>query len=144
MIKESPKTNCLQLFMFKERWSRVGELRDGLLFHSRGVNDISWASLNARSYHTVVSCGCDGVIVWKFNLDTRPKAETVLKNLSAQLLRVGDGSIPIRVSWNFMSTLIVSSSNNNDVSIWKKKRNGDWELEYKNIKQSKEVPHKLQ
>lgn len=134
MVKEDPKANCLQLYMFKDRWVRFGELKDGMLYHSQGVYDISWASLNARSYHTVVSCGRDGIIVWKFNLETKNGQCIGLSKVQAQLLRVGDGSIPIRVSWNFMSTLIVASSNNNQVSIWKKKRNGDWELEVKNVK----------
>jgi len=144
-FKEDPTLNCLQLYTKKDKWNLVGELRNDNLYHSNGVHDISWASLNARSYHSVVSCGRDGLIVWKFNLKSSNEGFESIENLSARLLKLGDHSVPMRVSWNFMSTIIVASSSNHKISIWKKKRNGDWELELKSLnieKDQQEVPSK--
>lgn len=36
--------------------------------HLGPILDVSWGLLNGRSYHHVVSCGENGVFVWKFQL----------------------------------------------------------------------------
>jgi hypothetical protein len=94
------------------------------VFHSKGVMDISWALLNARTYHTVVSCGKDGVIVWRFKLKCADPQG--IEYLDARSFRNDFNSVPVRCSWNFMATVIVVATSDSVISVWKRTRSGEW------------------
>jgi len=92
------------------------------------VYDVSWALLNGRSYHTAVSAGKDGVFVWKFSLDgwaDGSELNVVIKDL--KVFTFDEMEIPIRVTWNFMTTIIVVSHGNSSLSIWKRNFDNNWE-----------------
>ena len=70
---------------------------DGL-GHKDTVNDISWSSLNGRSFHYVVSCGVEGVFVWRFKFD----ASFQIQLLDRIVFGASSQSVPVCVSWNLM------------------------------------------
>ena len=89
------------------RWGLVKELRSKSQRHQAAVNDVSWAQLNARSYHMIVSCGVEGVFVWYVRFE-----DDGIKSIKMDVL----DSQPIlekvavwKASWNAMSTLLAFS-----------------------------------
>lgn len=132
--------NCLKLIYKndKSNWEQLCAVEHFSLKHTQGVRDVSWANLNGRSYHTIVSCGDEGVFVWRFKIlkgiDGKPKVVF----LDAKTFGI-ENSIPIRCSWNFMATLITVTSRNSEFSIWKKYRYGDWERIFIGNQKDKEI-----
>jgi hypothetical protein len=76
------------------------------------VNDVSWALLNGRSYHTAVSGGKDGVFVWRFTCDGYDEKGHLLATIKdVRQFPLAETTIPIRVTWNFMvNSLLVKIS----------------------------------
>ena len=127
---QSPSQNqpCLHLWAREDdKWVQKEALSHNSITHYNGVTDISWASLNARSYHSVVSCGKDGVIVWNFRISERGKGK--IEYIRAKLIKMSSLSKPIRCSWNFMATVIVVLASDRTICIWKRVKSGDWKKE---------------
>ena len=94
-----------------------------------------------RSYHYIVSCGENGVYVWKFKLiyelfNKDQNFDNVDKVLVPKSIRVENidckvlslNTIPVRATWNYMATVIAVSCGNKNIALFKKKTNGDWDL----------------
>ena len=82
--------------------------------------------LNGRSFHTVASAGRDGVFVWRFKFEKSDK-EDELNATIMDAKRFQLDCIPIRVTWNFMATLLIVSASNSSLTIWKKNHKNNWE-----------------
>lgn len=94
-----------------------------------------------RSYHYIVSCGDNGIYIWKFRLeyelfDKEQNFDNVDKVLVPKTIRVENidckvlmlNAIPVRATWNYMATVIAVSCGNKNIALFKKKTNGDWDL----------------
>ena len=98
------------------------------LGHFDCVHDVSWCALNGRSFHYVVSCGVEGVFIWKFKVNPT----CTIDILDVKYFRIDSDSVPVLASWNLMvhranqATLVVVSSSNNTISLWKRTKEGDW------------------
>lgn len=126
--KQSGK-NPLTLWYYKdEKWKECREFEFNGKKHTSGVLDVSWAQQNGRSYHTAVSGSKDGVFVWKFTLDDWDQNGDLIVNISdLKIFPLDEQEIPIRVTWNFMTTVIVVSLSNGSLSIWKRNFDNNWE-----------------
>lgn len=105
------------------------------------IVDVSWALLNGRSYHYLVSCGDNGVHVWKFRLkfehnDQKQSYLNINNAIIPKSISVHDVECKIlptnckalRATWNYMATVIAVSCADESVMIFKKAINGDWDL----------------
>lgn len=97
--------------------------------HYSSVYDVSWCALNGRSFHYAVSCGVEGVFIWKFKVHSNHTIEF----LDTKSFKIDMESVPVLVAWNHMvkdsvkqATLVVVSSSNNMISVWKRTKDGQW------------------
>lgn len=127
--KNKNTTNPLSLWCKKDgHWYQALEFEFGGRRHTQEVNDVSWALLNGRSYHTAVSGGKDGVFVWRFTCDGHDEKGHLLWTVKdVRQFPLAETTIPIRVTWNFMATIITVSSSNCSLSIYKKTFDNNWE-----------------
>jgi len=104
-------------------WSLMNDMDFNGCGHFDSVYDVSWALLNGRSFHYVASCGQEGVFVWrlKFKEDTYQVDLIDVKKFKPDPL-----SVPTCVSWNYSTTLLIVSSSNSVVSIWKRAKDFNW------------------
>lgn len=127
--KKQSGGNPLSLWYYKdEQWHCGKEFEFNGKKHLSGVLDVSWAQQNGRSYHTAVSGSRDGVFVWKFTLDNwdhNGELNVTIRDL--KVFSLDEQEIPIRVTWNFMTTIIVVSLSNGSLSIWKRNFDNNWE-----------------
>lgn len=111
--------------------------------------DVSWGLLNGRSFHYVVSCGENGVFVWKFQLvfeyqgqdknkthfftqEEIPNVKNVLvTNISCRVIKMKE-SIALKATWNYLCNVVVVSFNNKSIQVYKKNEEDEW-LEFKQI-----------
>jgi len=103
------------------QWALLAELVSQSQGHFDSVYDISWAALNGRSFHYVVSCGKEGVFVWKFKILSNSIEILDLKTFMPEI-----DAVPICASWNLMATLIVVSCSNSMISLWKRTKDFHW------------------
>ena len=130
--KSSPKIDglvadksSLSLWMKKNiyNWVFVNDMTHNGIRHVESVYDVSWALLNGRSFHYIASCGVEGVYVWRLQFDDKNNAVF----LDVKTFKPDADSIPVCVSWNLMATLLVVSSSNSMVSIWKRTKDFNWQ-----------------
>jgi len=81
--------------------------------HKSGVNDVSWAGINGRSFDLIASGGKDGIIVWCLRYE-----QGKLLLLKAEMMSNNDIGV-WKVSWNMMATVLACSDEKNIVRVWK-------------------------
>lgn len=95
------------------------------MMHSSMINDVDWAPIAGRSFHLVVTCAKDKmVIVWRIvmmdiflgEVMEQPQVEAIqcidqsaLNNTQIQ-----------RVKWNILGTSFATSSDDGDVKLWQR------------------------
>lgn len=89
------------------------------------VEDVNWSISCGRSYQMICCCGKDGILVW------RMRFEHAASQLSTTVLDVfKDGgsqfSYPIRCKFNYMASLITTSSNDLKIKVWTKAPDYKW------------------
>lgn len=107
----------LRIYINLEKWKflrSLPEVEDKIVkvMHKFGVNDVSWAAINGRSFELIVSAGKDGIIVWYLKYE-----QEKLQMLKAQMMTSDFGVW--KASWNMMATIFASSDEKNIVRIWK-------------------------
>ena len=108
----TPDESSLKIFAsIDSNW----ELIKNLCGHEGGVNDVSWAPINGRSYEMLVSGGRNEILVW--NVKVEGKKINVFK---MEKLDYGDHCVVWKVSWNMMATVLASSDERNVVKLWKR------------------------
>ena len=108
----NPDESSLKIFAsIDSNW----ELLKNLCGHEGGVNDVSWAPINGRSYELLVSGGRNEILVW--NVKVEGKKINVFK---MEKLDYGDHCVVWKVSWNMMATVLASSDERNVVKLWKR------------------------
>lgn len=80
------------------QWTHMADMVFNQHGHFDSVYDISWCALNGRSFHYVVSCGVEGVFIWKF----KTNSNNTIDILDVKSFRVDQESVPVLVSWNLM------------------------------------------
>lgn len=89
---------------------------------------MAWASLNGRSRHMIATCSEEGIHIWWLHYKhlTRAKAKDLLEKVK----HLGLGDQPecfMKVKWNIIGTVLVSSGTENQLKIWKTDYNQNWE-----------------
>lgn len=69
-----------------------------------------------RSYHMIASCSSEGTYVWFFKLNE----ELNVNVFRLETLDLPEDSIVWRISWNLISTVIATNSDDNYLRLWKK------------------------
>lgn len=98
-------------------WNLIGDLKNDDKLHRNAINDVSWALLNGRSFHTLASCGKDGVFIWYLRFEMDETKHLGLRVLDTQVLY--DNVTVWKVSWNVMATLLAYSGQDGKVRICK-------------------------
>lgn len=117
--KDLAPISPLRIYASLDKWKFCRSLPENeekfcKIQHKAGVNDVSWAGINGRSFELIVSGGRDGIIVWylKFIEENR------LSLFKAEMLNNNEVGV-WKVSWNVMATILASSDEKNAVKIWK-------------------------
>lgn len=95
--------------------------------HRKEVYDASWALLNGKSFHNIVSCGSDGLFVWYVKLEESgdPKRELALRLDFV----FSDKSASVRkAAFNFFGTAILTNGDDNTVRFWKSSQDRSWTI----------------
>lgn len=92
------------------------------------VEDVNWSISCGRSYQLLACCGKDGIVAWRMAWDetTNPISTAVLdvfKDGGSQF------SYPIRCKFNYMGSLISTSTNDAKIKVWKKSDDYKWQEE---------------
>lgn len=80
------------------QWAHMADMTFNGQGHFNSVYDVSWCALNGRSFHYAVSCGVEGVFIWKFKIHSNHTIEF----LDTKSFKVDLESVPVLVSWNHM------------------------------------------
>lgn len=104
-------------------WSLLNDMDFNGCGHFESVFDVSWALLNGRSFHYVASCGQEGVFVWRLRFKEDAYQVEVI---DVKKFKPDPHSVPTCVSWNYSTTLLIVSSSNSVVSIWKRTKDFNW------------------
>lgn len=117
--QETSEIPPLRIYVSTDKWKFLRCLPDpedkiNKIQHKMGVNDVSWAGINGRSFELIVSGGKDGIIVWYLKY----LEGGVFELIKAEMLKNNDVGV-WKVSWNVMATILASSDEKNVVKIWK-------------------------
>ena len=97
--------------------------------HDTTVHDIAWASLNGRSCHLIATCSVKGLFLWKIDHSKLKASNPVglVKDVICLNDRKGAEKVKVlRVQWNIIGTILVSSGEDNEVKVWKGDYNQNW------------------
>lgn len=91
--------------------------------HSSTIEDVNWASGNARSYHLVSTCGKDGGFIWRLGLvEKEDNAQVAI--LGYFKLNVGE----IRtINWNHLGTILTAKAADGKLRLMRRKYDHSWE-----------------
>jgi len=108
----------LRIYISQEKWKCLRTLPEPedkycKVQHRFGVNDVSWAGINGRSFELIASGGKDGIIVWYLRYEVGK-----LLLIKAEMISCNDIGV-WKVSWNMMATILASSDERNIVRVWK-------------------------
>lgn len=79
------------------QWSLLSDMSWGEQGHQDTVYDISWSLLNGRSFHYIVSCGKEGIFVWKLKIGVNSTVELLdLKKFTPEF-----ATVPVCATWNW-------------------------------------------
>jgi WD40 repeat protein len=95
------------------------------IMHKSMINDVDWAPIAGRSFHLIVSCSKDQVvIIWRVvmmdifsgELMDPPQVQPiqVIDSLSSNITEIQ------RVRWNILGTSFATSSDIGDVKLWQR------------------------
>ncbi len=75
-----------------------------------------------RSYHMIASCSSEGTYVWFFKLNE----ELNVNVFRLEKLDLPEDALVWRISWNLISTVIATNSDDNYLRLWKKTLEQKW------------------
>ena len=125
---EATGKDRIAIWAYKDRFCLQDPLLKVNSLLDSDVEDVNWAISCGRSYQILCCCGKDGIVVWRmtWNEMTTPVSTSVLdvfKDGGSQF------SYPVRCNFNFVASLIASSTNDSKIKVWKKGSNYSWEEE---------------
>jgi hypothetical protein len=122
---EASGRDRISIWGYKDKFYLLDPLLkvNGLL--DSDVEDVNWSISCGRSYQMICCCGKDGILVWRMNFDN-----SVMLASTSVLDVFKDGgsqfSYPIRCKFNYMASIITTSSNDSKIKIWAKVDNYKW------------------
>ena len=117
----------LSIYACREnRWSLLKELRLKSQRHQATVNDVSWAQLNARSYHMIASSGAEGAFVWYVRFE-----DDGVKNIKMDVSEcqpIIENIAVWKINWNPTATLLALSGRDGKVRVCKSGYDKQWTI----------------
>jgi len=116
--------NLFRIFIEENDNWQMFEIKDEV--HKKTVLDIGWAPMNGRKEHMIVTCSAEGAFIWFIQHDKLKKE--CEKDLIKEVIKLNiDPSILVmKVSWNLIATVLVTSTDDNKIKMWKRDYNNNW------------------
>lgn len=122
---EASGKDRISIWGYKEKFFLLDNLLKVNALLDSEVEDVNWSISCGRSYQMLCCCGKDGILVWRMSMDSTASMEgtsilDIFKDGGSQF------SYPIRSKFNYLASLITTSSNDSKIKIWRKIEDYKW------------------